>query len=146
MVSLVTTHCEVKHGDINTHQNQFLSKLKEKSAASLMSILLRWSLISTYCLLKHKASFYFPYVLLFAFSYELFGFWREHNQRANFSKHNFPFKCFQFNDTFIRRLARLCRRVCAQVHKTVQEPHWRVIIINRTREWRPGRSQTVKSA
>lgn len=46
-VSLVTTQNEVKHGNIYQHQDQFLSKLKEKSAAALMSILLRWSLIST---------------------------------------------------------------------------------------------------
>lgn len=31
---------------------------------------------------------------------------REHNQRANFSQHLCTFKCFQFHNTYRRRLAR----------------------------------------
>lgn len=31
---------------------------------------------------------------------------REHNQRANFSQHLYTFKCFQFQNTYMRRLAR----------------------------------------
>lgn len=31
---------------------------------------------------------------------------REHNQRENFSQHLYTFKCFQFYNTYIRRLAR----------------------------------------
>lgn len=54
-------------------------------------------------------------------SRELFGFWREHNQRANFSKHHFPFKCFQFNDTFIRRLAQLWKSVCVCVRTSTNK-------------------------
>lgn len=118
------THCVVKHGNNNKRHNQFLLKFKEKSASSIASIILSWRF--EHVLEKTKLWLSLcPVVCFICFSIYVFlrtartarclvSYWvleREHNQTLNFSKHHFPFKCFQFNDTFIRRLARFLKKM-----------------------------------